>query len=75
MNNTIKKTFAVLIAFIVLASAFFGYDSLFGFVSNNGIGREALAAALGALFVVLAPQWTKLLPEDVASRDEVYSFR
>ena len=54
MNNTIKKTFAVLIAFIVLASAFFGYDSLFGFVSNNGIGREALAAALGALFVVLA---------------------
>ena len=54
MNNTIKKTIAVLITFIVLASAFFGYDSLFGFVSNNGIGREALAAALGALFVVLA---------------------
>jgi hypothetical protein len=54
MSNTIRRTITVLITFIVLASAFFGYDSLFGVVSNNGIGREALAAALGALFVVLA---------------------
>jgi hypothetical protein len=54
MNDFNKKLLLVLLFLFLLGMGFVSYGSLFGFVPETGIGREALAAALGALFVVLA---------------------
>lgn len=53
--NKNNKNFLILLVFLLLAGmAYVTYGSLFGLVPDQGIGREAVAAALGALFVVVA---------------------
>jgi hypothetical protein len=54
MSGLNKKILLVLLFLFLLGMGFVSYGSLFGYVPETGIGREALAAALGALFVVLA---------------------
>jgi len=54
MSGLNKKILLVLLFLFLLGMGFISYGSLFGYVPEAGIGREALAAALGALFVVLA---------------------
>lgn len=54
MNGLNKKILLILLFLFLLGMGFVSYGSLFGYVPEAGIGREALAAALGALFVVLA---------------------
>jgi len=54
MSGLNKKILLILLFLFLLGMGFVSYGSLFGYVPEAGIGREALAAALGALFVVLA---------------------
>ena len=54
MSSFYKKSFLILLILFLLGMAYITYKSLFGLVPELGMGREVLAAALGALFVVLA---------------------
>ncbi|MDC0993877.1 hypothetical protein OAS14_05945, partial [Alphaproteobacteria bacterium] len=53
-NKNNKNLLIVLVFLLVAGMAYVTYGSLFGLVPDQGMGREAVAAALGALFVVVA---------------------